>query len=281
MAFRSYRRKRRFSRRRVRSFGKTKRLLSRIKKDVLKNNFPTKIKLIGLPEYKKMYLQYQEVLEATPAGKQLILYPTRTENISSVVETVELDGGVAARIGNWDKMAILDVMIRVQPIANMFDGTAGKTINTVSCFYAMNNNVPLPNSIGSITDQAAAAYDITSLPLKPLFKFNSNEAFTFVLHGPSTMLTNSPAIYKRGTWWSLADQQVFGTTSAWTEELKTVHANKVPDFLCPVSGVINSPFTASGIAPAVHCGRLFFCVPENTPSCSFNVSVSYKVALKG
>ena len=89
MAFRRYRRLRRIPRIRRRRFRGS--ALRRVKKDIIKCNFPTKVKFIGLPEKKVMFLTEQEVIDTEGNNGTLYLYPTRCKNIKTLCKLSVLD----------------------------------------------------------------------------------------------------------------------------------------------------------------------------------------------
>ena len=293
MAFRRYRRyRRRVPRVRRRFRGAA---LRKVKKDILKCNFPTKVKFIGLPEKKVMFLTEQEVINTKNNNGTLYLYPTRCKNIRTLckLSTLDSNGPSGSRdrkaiISNWDKYCVLAVYIRIQPLVNMFDGSeGGKTIVPVKCFYSMNNNVIFK---GESDDERTAniqlvkEYNEQMLVEKPLFTFNSNEHFTFVLRAPQTMQTDTPVIHKRYTWWSLVDQAIIelGNTNfsggkysgnSMMEEIEPEESEFLP-FSTPLVNF------RSAELPAVHCGHLFFTTEDGT-EVALNATINYKIALKG
>lgn len=289
---------RRYSRRSTRRSGRsyrrgTSRLIKSIKKDTMHVNFPKKIKLIYLPERKTMFLKHSEQLVITHAGTPLVLYPTKTENIESIINSYTFkpqDGTeVTTRLGNWDKYCVERVYIQIQPKRNNYDGDNDtSSIFPISCFYALNNNVAMPADANQsmISQTLANTYDNASLKYKHLFTFNSNESFTFVLETPSTMSTDSPKIHGKRAWWSLADQQLFGVTDGqWKANHVEMEDDGVEDDVDIIDenlGVINSPFLSRGLAPAVHCGRLYFAAePQISTGVTFNITLNYKVSLRG
>lgn len=244
MAFyRRYRRsfKRRAPRMRRRFRGSA---LRRVKKDVLKCNFPTKVKFIGLPEKKVMFLTDQQTVHTggtaitIPKGGStdvsdtiikrtgtLYLYPTRCKNFKTLYEKKNIfgftkEGNIPydqmAYFANWDKYCILAVYIRIQPERNLFDGTSNdRKIVPIQCYYAMNNNVVFDDAVkvpinGAEIEASTIvnAYNEKLMIEKPLFTFNSNEHCTFVLLGPQTMETDTPVVHKKYQWWSVIDQAI-------------------------------------------------------------------------
>ena len=109
--------------------------LSRVKKDIMKCNFPTKVKFMGLTERKVMFLTKnlqismvgtpaQGQVAAKPATQQIILDPVAADNFKSLIADPD------DNIFNWDKMCILGIYIKFQPLKNMWD--AGDGNNTIT-----------------------------------------------------------------------------------------------------------------------------------------------------
>ena len=307
MAFRRYRRIRRVPRIRRRRFRGS--ALRKVKRDILKCNFPTKVKFIGLPEKKVMFLTEQTTITTTTneEGKYgdqrtLYLYPTRCKNFRTLCKSIELkkknnvafDPPVKAYISNWDKYCVLAVYIRVQPQINMFaGGEDGNRIVPIKCFYSLNNNVIFDmnsTSNGFKTNrEIVSLYNEQMLVEKPLFTFNSNEHFTFVLRAPQTMQTDTPVVHKRYTWWSIVDQALItlGDTSFAgsnnqlaqnkLEEFEETEEPEENEFLPFSTPIINY---RSKELPAIHCGHLYFTTEDGT-NVDLNVTINYKIALKG
>lgn len=264
---RNYRRSRRYFRK------SSSKLLKRVKKDILKNNFPTKIKFIGLPEKKIMFLQAtQTVTINNGSGKTLVLNPLNTSNVNTLYETRVIVNQVNGKVCNWDKLSVLAIYIRIQPNMNMFTGDGNSAIVPVKCFYSINNSVYEEDN----DNNQLNIYNGFLLNKKNIFTFNSNESFTLVLKGPSSMSTQTPAIRKSYSWWSLADgkfkngTQILKDTKDYNDEEYEEDTNEeeLEDY--------GSPF---GNGVLFHYGYLFFNpIGANV---TFNVSISYKVALKG
>ena len=304
MAFRRYRRLRRIPRIRRRRFRGA--ALRKIKRDILKCNFPTKVKFIGLPEKKVMFLTRQTVIQTKaeyPSGdfaadkRTLFLYPTECRNFRTLYKKGNITRHVgendqdmksAAIFSNWDKYCVLAVYIRVQPQINMFDGNGEKTITPVKCYYAMNNNVIFQNNMTDsdhTIEQLLGLYNEQMLEEKPLFTFNSNENFTFVLRAPQTMQTDTPVVHKKYTWWSIVDQAIIangdtifsgaasGKYATMQEDIEPEENECLP-FSTPLIGFRSKEL------PAIHCGHLFFTTEDNIPV-KLNVTINYKIALKG
>ncbi len=278
----NYRRRRNLSLYRYRQ---SKAFLSSIKKDILKCNFPTKVKLIKLNEKKTMYLtdEHPNYVISAATGSSLPLFPTKSSNILSFMHKGNaLDGGsnqLTFRFGDWDTIRILRVIIKVQPITNIFAGGNQNIIQTVNCFYSMNNAVETPNALYQIQP----SYDNSLLNYKQKFTFNNNESFTLVIEKPQTMSTDSPVVHSYKTTWSLSDQTIFalnnGNWQTQREDNQDDSENEEEcEYLHDKLGIINSPLYDAGVAPAIHCGRLYF---KPSGDCAFNITINYKVALKG
>lgn len=305
MAFRRYRRyRRRVPRVRRRFRGAA---LRKVKRDILKCNFPTKVKFIGLPEKKVMFLTEQTTITTKAKyngetfasdDRTLFLYPTRCRNfrtlykkgniIRHIKDSGDQDMGSSAIFSNWDKYCVLAVYIRIQPQLNMFDGQGEKVITPVRCYYAMNNNIIFKDDMvdnGHAIQQLLGLYNEQMLEEKPLFTFNSNEHFTFVLRAPQTMQTDTPVVHKKYTWWSIVDQAIIanndtvfsgadsGKYAAMHEDIEPEENECLP-FSTPLIGFRSKEL------PAVHCGHLFFTTEDGTPV-NLNVTINYKIALKG
>ena len=168
----------------------------------MKCNFPTKVKFMGLTERKTMFLTSEYTLELkpekdVPACKSIYLNPLNTTNISSIMNTYKVDTK-DTRVSNWDKMCILGIYIKLQPIRNQFDGAAGAaSISQIQCTYSTNN----------VDDVDIAKYDKACKKYKQIFTFNSNEAFTIYVPAPTTMEDVSACVHKSKTWWSIANME--------------------------------------------------------------------------
>lgn len=260
--------------------------LGRIKKDIQKCNFPTKVKFMGLTERKVMFLTKNMSMEFTKrddnadVAKCIYLSPTFTENYKSIVEedvtitTVRppiTEGGdnvvknYNVRQPNWDKMCILGIYIKIQPTMNQF--TVGtREIVPIKCIYSMNN----------ADVEFAREYDIAIQPKKQIFTFNSNEAFTIYVPAPTTMEFGSSNVHKSKTWWSLADLKTFSTsiiTRSGDGDEEDTFDEEDQDQDLPLLGDV---LMANG--NIMHAGRLTFITSGDA---SFNVTINYKVALKG
>ena len=272
-------RSRRFRPRSGRRIRFRKSSLRRIKKDIQKCNFPTKVKFMGLTERKVMFLTYQKDLSfnsesAKDADDEIFdhsmyLIPTSAENYSSIVTIVDK----ANKKPNWDKMCVLGIYIKIQPNANTFDGSdAKKKIYPVQCFYAM-DSCPIED---------VPAFDKSLKNYKQIFTFNSNEAFTIYVPAPTTMDFVTSVVHKTKTWWSLATLKNIEPADYITDKMQEENDMEQKygddegseDFI----GAIPDPSIASGQGQVFHCGRLAFHCEGDA---NFNVTVNFKVALKG
>ena len=263
MARLSYR-SRRYRPRSLKRYRLKKSSLSKIKKDVMKCNFPTKIKFMGLTERKVMFLTCERnlQLEATagnPACKSIYLNPMNADNIGSITKREILEQQ-QVKISNWDKMCILGIYIKLQPIRNQFDGTANSSasITQIQCTYSSNN----VDDDGFTISQ----YDAKCKDYKQVFTFNSNEAFTIYVPAPTTMEDISPCVHKSKTWWAIAnmlkeDDAEFQLGEE-DEDEDVEYGSKV----------------AVGSGNKVRAGRLMFYTKGKA---TYNVTINYKVALKG
>lgn len=267
-----YYNRRRFARR-VRRVRRSKRsALSRVKKDIMKCNFPTKVKFMGLTERKVMFLtkNFQITMGQNRATQQIILDPMAADNAKSLYAVFD------DNIFNWDKMCILGIYIKFQPLKNTWDAGDGNNIEQVRCTYNMNivditkggqapNQIPAP----------AIAYDTDSLDYKQVFTFNSNEAFTMYLPAPTTMCSDSPCVYRSKTWWALANIKAHVT-----DDPDFIKGGMIEDDM--VSDEEDAPefsaiFPGNADRPYICAGRLFF----TSVAAKYNVTINYKVALKG
>ena len=280
--------RRRLFRRGARRMRMRKSRMSRIKKDILRCNFPTKVKFMGLTEKKVMYLT-KSFTKTFKDGFSYYLTPLDTENISSIMNSSYRFGeGVEGRISNWDKICILGIYIKMQPINNMFQGAynTDKRIETVKCTYTM-NNVDGDEGLDKVL------FDKTNIKNKQVFTFNSNEAFTIYVPAPTTMDLDSPVVHKSKTWWSLTnlvgiepayqqnnsmdedgdDDNGNGNGNGKSRRIKGDEDSDEDDL--PVYYRGSSPIDGGS---KMHAGRLYFSSPIDT---YYNITINYKVALKG
>lgn len=241
--------------------------LRKLKKDILKCNFPTKIKFLGLTEKKTMFLTQSGTIDGSTS---FILNPLNTDNYQT------LTGNVAGHC-NWDKICILGIYIRIQPTINMFEGGVnGKTITQVQCTYNMNvideqNPQVVVNRV---------AYDEAGVNNKQVFTFSSNESFTIYIPAPSTMSTIDAVIHKPKTWWSLINLRD-GTYEQPADDdnnddVQNRRRNLSED---EDEGEYGSILPTAADRPSFTAGRIFFKTANDRVS--FNYTVNYKVALRG
>ena len=270
---RGYRSRRyRPSRRVGRRFKKSS-TMRKVKKDILKCNFPTKVKFMGLSERKVMFLTENTTINDLATGHSMYLIPARCPNIQSIAN-IKVDGNVTAKFSNWDKMCILGIYIKFQPIKNQWAGSTPSvtttqqgtiwnervdTISEVKCTYTF-NNAPTDKMI---------AYDSANILNKQVFTFNSNEAFTIYIPAPPTMSEASPCVYKSKTWWSITDMRIDGIPG---QRGDCDDEDEVTE-----DEYIGTPYGNSS-APVIHAGRLYL---KSDGEAKYNVTINYKVALKG
>ena len=278
---RSYRSRRFRSARRIgRRYGAKKSSMARIKKDIMKCNFPTKVKFMGLTERKVMFLTKNlQVAINRPEGedpaqdpgtgrtRSFYLCPLNTDNIKTIMKVGPDSGNPAANalFSNWDKFCILGIYIKFQPIINMFDGgNASKFIHPVTATYTMNNVI-----LGK-----TAAYDQTNKDNKQVFTFNSNEAFTVYVPAPTTMETSSAVVHKSKTWWSLTDLVKFAND---IEDVREENDNCDDDDCSSDCEQLGNPYQPVNV---MHGGRISLDVADGG-QVNYNVTINYKIALKG
>lgn len=246
---------------------------------------------MGLTERKVMFLTKNTSIAFTArtdgadTAKCVYLTPTNTENYKSIVDenvNVDVKGMVYneatkqeeekviatynVRQPNWDKLCILGIYIKIQPTINQFI-PGGRDIVPIKCIYSMNN-----------ADVAfAKEYDVAIQPKKQIFTFNSNEAFTIYVPAPTTMEFGSSNVHKSKTWWSLADLKTFSTSIITKNEdideenQENTFEEEEQDY-----SMLGDVLMAQG--NTMHAGRLTFI---SSGTASFNVTINYKVALKG
>ena len=268
--------------------------LKKIKKDILKCNFPTKVKFMGLTEKKVMFLtktfdfKFNSDATAdvqTPVGHSFILNPLDTDNIESIMGIKNLtkvgDNTVKAMFSNWDKFCILGVYIKFQPQQNMWEANSlnKNTINTVKCIYT-SNNCPLKATVFDQPTEIANLYDKENLKNKQVFTFNSNEAFTIYVPAPTTMESTSAVVHKAKTWWSLTDLKkpdADSTRSLGMDEEESNEDESVNDEQVMFSDLGTPITTPATDKPDFSAGRIYL----ESIGARYNITINYKVALKG
>lgn len=309
MAF--YRRYRRSFRRRAPRMRRRFRgsALRRVKKDILKCNFPTKVKFIGLPERKVMFLTNnthvtcikRPVVDGNEdnvlTGSTLFLYPTECENFQTLCQErnifnfIRNDGpNINSIFANWDKYCILAVYIRIQPQANLFDGQGQNKIVPIRCYYSLNNNLVfdpqvLVNNVNA--QDVVNGYNKKLMLEKPIFTFNSNEHCTFVLRAPQTMQSDTPVVHKKYQWWSVTDQAImclgdnkFSGAKINTNDDESIDGGEFADGSIVPLGTPIKEWRCDAL-PVVHCGHLYFDIGDTNVQVELNVTINYKIALKG
>ena len=258
-------RSRRFRPRSTRRIKFRKSSLRRIKKDIMKCNFPTKVKFMGLTEKKVMFLSNNFELQIggdDHPTRSFYLNPLVTENIDSILGRTTIVGtNRQASVSNWDKFCILGIYIKFQPTKNTWAADdADNNIAAIKCTYSM-NNVPY---------DVSPNYDNTNLKNKQVFTFNSNEAFTIYIPAPTTMQFDDAIVHKSKTWWSLTDLTKWDNNFYIMKDENSFEEEGDDD-----SQEIGNPFQPQNI---MHAGRIAL---TNRGLANYNVTINYKVALKG
>lgn len=288
MAYTNYRRSYKPRRRVSRRYLKKKKLMARIKKDINKCNFPTKIKFVGLPEKKVMFLQETINLEKMSTGimegtgtnikekkysgpVSIILNPMNCDT-TTLFKTIAVSGN-DVECPNFDKFTILGVYIKMTPNANNY--APGQSLRPISCFYALNT----PSYDTSITT-STTKFDYATRGLKQKFSFNCNENFTFFLNRPQTMDLDSPVIYKAGTWWSLGELKE-SSRKLPAETIQSRRREEIEEDYEEEEDVESTGIQGNKVE--MNCGRLFFWSEnsEDSVSIPYTMTISYKIALKG
>lgn len=250
----------------------------------MKCNFPTKVKFVGLTEKKVMFLTKEIELSLTgntndSKSATIVLDPLNTDNINSIGYNLDRDltNNVPQRHWNWDKICILGIYIKFQPMKNMWsDDANGNGIAPVKCIYST-NIVPLDNSA------ILADYEIEQIGNKQVFTFNSNESFTMYVPAPTTMCSYDPCVHKSKTWWSLFNLvkhaetgNIKGENEIEDEDESMQDGNTIEDGI-PILGATAGDSISGTTRPYLSAGRLFL----NSKSAKYNVTINYKVALRG
>lgn len=269
--------------------------MRKVKKDILKCNFPTKVKFMGLSERKVMFLTKNTNIQLSEGNGHRVavqLNPLVCPNVKSLMTVVG-----NTKYTNWDKFCILGIYVKMQPKKNQWTGAEGdiNSIQEVKCTYTY-DNCPADQQTG---------YDHANLTNKQVFTFNSNEAFTIYIPAPPTMSyretyaaevrqqasgagnvvgyvqipqESNCVVHKSKTWWSLADLK---SNKDGLPNFNEVNDEEIGDEMDDgQSGdedLIGTPFT-NDLNPIVHAGRLFF---ETEGDVNYNMTINYKVALKG
>lgn len=273
-----YYNRRRFARR-VRRVRRSKRSsLGRVKRDILKCNFPTKVKFMGLTEKKVMFLtktlnlsigKHGQGANAISKGQIIILDPLNTSNVGSLGALPASDD--SRRIYNWDKLCILGIYIKFQPKKNVWDANGNDNITPVKCIYSSHI---LPT--GTEQNVASLAIENAFVNNKQVFTFNSNEAFTMYLPAPTTMSSEDPCVHKSKTWWSLYNIGKHTSSNNIQDTRDDQIEEEDDDEELPQYSAITGEDR-----PYVSAGVLFLTVDGDTDVADYNITINYKVALKG
>lgn len=255
MAFRRTRRAYR-PRRAGRRMMRRKSKMARIKRDIMKCNFPTKIKFMGLPEKKVMFIS--QVFTYNSKSKVIKLNPFDCPNIVSLFHK---KGDIV--VPNFDKMMVLAVYVKMTPNRNMWDGSASNALAPIDCYYSI-NNVKNENN-----------YEAVAKTYKQNFTFNANENFTIYIGKPSTIQTVSGVIYKPGTWWSLGEYKIPELKDERVGEYRRDSEEEEDDMEEDIVCESNVDTTDK---LNMNCGRLAFSSGKEP---NYTITVSYKIALKG
>lgn len=272
----AYIRRRRYAMkpRRNRRLSKKRRTMAILKKDIRKCNFPNKVKFLGMTERKTMFLYKEEILNTQ--NWSYYLEPVNTSNVGTLRSwsNVGAEGHQSlAMLTNWDKFCVLGIYVRFQPVANVYDGTVdAQSISQIKCTYTMNNvdTVTWLDDKNNVHDGFNPNYyDTANINNKQVFTFNSNESFTLYIPAPTTMCFNSPVVQKSKTWWSLSeikpiDYSAIRRADGFSEDSDEDDYDR--------EGVLaDNQFS-------MHCGRIHL---ESNQAIRYNVTINYKVALKG
>ena len=233
---------------------------------------------MGLTERKVMFLTKTMNLSIgkhgdIAKGQIIILDPLNTTNIGSLGALPS--SGDDARIYNWDKLCILGIYIKFQPKKNMWDANGNDNITPVKCIYS-SHIIPVGNT--PAINAASLAIENSFVNNKQVFTFNSNEAFTMYIPAPTTMSSEDPCVHKSKTWWSLynigkhtSSNNIQGTQNDQIEEEDYDDDDELAEYSA-ITGATR---------PYVSAGVLFLTVDNDTDVADYNITINYKVALKG
>lgn len=265
----------------------------------MKCNFPTKVKFVGLTEKKVMFLTANAQIDLNGGnGLSFYLDPLSTENLSSILKNETIGEGTGAKkftVANWDKICILGIYIKFQPVKNMWAANGDQEINTVKCTYTM-NDFPYWDKAQCIE------YDKECKSSKQIFTFNSNEAFTMYVPAPTTMSSDNPCVHKSKTWWALAnlaatipanadgnivindeegeESEGEGEQSEGEGGQGMGRGMEEDDMFGALRNTLyycSPEVIATGDKPYIHAGRLHL----ESAGAKYNITINYKVALKG
>ena len=157
----------------------------------------------GLPERKKMFLTTEIKEFAFYIEKNDKNEITENQTISTISlspkYTVEWDTLINKNIPNWDKLAVSRIYIKIMPTSNSY--TVGNTVPQFTGYYVIGDS-----------EENSKGYS----NVKQLINFDGSKAFTVLLEKPSVCTQYGSAIYRTGTYLSLA--RLNGITPAKTME---------------------------------------------------------------
>lgn len=274
---------------------------SNIMSDVSKFSFPRKIKVLGLVDTKVKFLLNTTKLnlmgpeernpnapqiapDMTAHIKQWYLSPSKSENFDSLFTTVVGAGpnGTDVRICSYETIQVEAIYIAIQPTSNSFIAGGGE-IATVQCFYSLENDLFEAND-GNLYDVEnnvnARRVDALKRKQKHLFSFQSNEAFTFALTAPQSMVSGSGVIHPSRQQWSLAEMYDFARgelNRQCVEEEDLPPRNGKSKHPVEMDEDENVELEYDDLQQFIHYGKLIF--RSNGP-CNFNATVAYKTVVK-
>lgn len=256
----AYIRRRRYAMkpRRSRRLSKKRRTMAILKKDIRKCNFPSKVKFVGLTEKKVMFLYETKSIKTNQYS--FYLDPLGATNLNSLGYVNNTVGQEDFCFANWDKFCVLGIYIRFQPTKNTWAANQNDDIVPIKMTYTMNNVLETVEDDDGNNILEVIGYDHENVNNKQIFTFNSNESFTLYVPAPTTMCFDSPVVHKSKTWWSLTDLKALSAGSRYLEDDENVQG------------------ADPGHQFSMHCGRIYL---EGATNINYNVTINYKVALKG
>lgn len=137
----------------------------------------------GLPERKKMFL-------SSPV-RQLKFYDGKEINSINLSPKYATDWATLFynKVPNWDKIAISRIYIKIMPTFNN---------------YGVGQNHVVPQFIGYYVIGAPSTQSTDYDTVKQLINFDGSKPFTVLLEKPSVVTRYGAAIYRSGTYLSLA-----------------------------------------------------------------------------
>ena len=149
----------------------------------------------------------------------------------------------------------------------MWSANGNDQIAPVKCIYS-SHIVP----IGALNNATALEIENSFVKTKQVFTFSSNEAFTMYLPAPTTMSSEDPCVHKSKTWWSLYNINTHALTNNIQDEYGAVEEEDNSDDLPEYSAITGNT------RPYISAGVLFL---TTATTADYNVTINYKVALKG